>query len=305
MHIVISGSMKHAKRMTAIAEQLGAQGHAVQMPNMAARSAGAVDAALRRKFIDEHFAKIDNAEAVLVVNEDKDGVANYIGGNTLIEIAYAYSRGLDIFLLNPVPELGYADEVRGMHPILLDGNINKVEEYIASLPLVYMSTESELKQLAVSRAFRRAGVPVRVGGKKVESGVPEQPASIDETYDGALNRHEQLSPLSAGADYYATIESGYHKAHAQHTDFGCSVVIVEQAGGERRVGIDLDVAFPAEMLAKVPSQYPDLGVLAQQEYGATSKDPFPYFTNGRLTRQQVLENASYNVVVQLSAEKKR
>lgn len=309
MHIVICGSMKHAQRMTELAVELTKRGHVVQKPNVVEGHVYEdnldANAALKRGFIDEHFAKIDNAEAVLVVNEDKNGVAHYIGGNTLIEIAYAYSRGLNIFLLNPVPELGYADEIRGMHPTVLDGDIDKIEEYIASLPLVYMSTESELKQLAVSRAFRRAGTPVRVNGKKVASGVPEQPASIDETYEGAMHRHEQLSGLNKIADYYVTIESGYHKAHAQHTDFGCSVVIVEQAKGEQRVGIDLDVAFPAEMLAKVPAQYADLGVLVQQEYGAVSKDPYPFFTNGRLTRRQLLENASYNVIVQLPIKRKQ
>lgn len=302
MHIVISGSMAHAARMAEIAAELAARGHVVQAPDMTEGAQSAVSAAQKRGFIDGHFTKIDKAEAVLVVNEDKNGLANYIGGNTLIEIAYAYSRGLDIFVLNPIPDLSYADEVRGMHPIVLNGDIDKIEEYITSLPLVYMSTESELKLLAVSRAFRRAGLPVRMDGKKVESGVAEQPASIDETYDGALHRHEQLAALAPNADYYATIESGNHKIHAQHRDFSGSVVVIEPNGGAPRVGISIGVEFPAEMLAKVPSQYPDLGVLVQQEYGATSKDPIPYFTNGKLTRQQLLENAFYNVVVQLPVE---
>lgn len=302
MHIVISGSMQHAQRMTEIATRLSELGHVVQVPNMTAGTQASVSAAQRRGFIDEHFAKLDKAEAVLVVNEDKNGTANYIGGSTLIEIAYAYSRGLDIFLLNPVPELSYADEIRGMYPIVLDGDLDKIEQHVASLPLVYMSTESELKQLAVSRAFRRARMSVRMAGKKVPSGVAEQPANIDETYDGAMHRHEQLRAHAPDADYYATIESGNHKIHAQHRDFSGSVVVIEPNGSAQRVGISIGVEFPEEMLAKVPSQYPDLGVLVQQEYGATSKDPIQYFTNGRLTRQQLLENAVYNVVVQLPTE---
>lgn len=303
MHIVVSGSMNHAERMTEVADQLTARGHVVQAPNMAEGAQASVSASQKRKYIDEHFAKIDKAEALLVVNEDKNGVANYIGGNTLIEIAYAYARGLDVFLLNPVPDVSYADEIQGMQPILINGDIDKIEKYVARLPLVYMSTQSELKLLAMSRAFRRAGLSVRVDGKKVESGVAEQPTSIDETYDGALHRHEQLPGLGVKANYYATVESGYHKAHAKHTEFGCTVVVIEKVGGDRRVGIDLDVAFPAEMLAKVPSQYADLGALVQQEYGAPDKDPFPYFTGGRLTRQQFVESAAYNVIVQVSTDK--
>lgn len=303
MHIVISGSMQHAKHMTKVAAELTACGHAVQLPTIREGEKAGVSTAQKRKLIDEHFAKLDKAEALLVVNEDKNGIANYVGGNTLVEIAYAYSRGLDIFLLNPVPELSYADEIQGMYPIVLDGDISKVDEYVASLPLVYMSTESELKHLAVSRAFRRARKPVRMDGKKVPSGVSESPSSVDETYDGAMHRHEQLRAHAPDADYYATIESGNHKIHARHSNFSSSVVVIEPNGGAQRVGISIGVELPAEMLAKVPSQYPDLGVLVQQEYGATSKDPIPYFTNGQLTRQQLLENAFYNVIVQLPVEK--
>lgn len=302
MHIVISGSMQHAERMTEIADMLAARGHVVQTPKMREGAQASVSDAQRRELIDEHFAKLDKAEAVLVVNEDKSGTKNYIGGSTLIEIAYAYSRGLDIFLLNPVPDLSYTDEIRGMHPVLLDGDLNKIDEYVNSLPLVFMSTESELKHLAVSRAFRRARMPVRMDGKKVPSGVSESPSSIDETYDGAMHRHGQLRAHAPDADYYATIESGNHKIHERHNNFSSSVVVIEPNGSAERVGISIGVEFPAEMLAKVPSQYPDLGVLVQQEYGATSKDPMPYFTNGRLTRQQLLENAFYNVIVQLPTE---
>lgn len=81
--------------------------------------------------------------------------------------------------------------------------------------------------------------------------------------------------------------------------FGCAVVIIEQAGKDAKIGIDLDVEFPREMTDKIPSKYPDLGVLVQKEYGATLKDPYPYFTNNKLTRTKMLESAIYNVAVQL------
>ena len=303
MKITLCGSMKFHEEMTTIAQQLEARGYEVEKPNIVEGHAYEdkldENAALRRGLIDEHFAKIDTSDAILVVNYDKNGVKNYIGGNTLMEIAHAHAQGLEIFVLNPIPNLSYTDEMRGVYPIVLDGNVDSIDTYVATLPLVYMSTESPIKHTAISRAMRRAGIRVRMDGKKVEAGVEEQPMSIEESYDGAMNRHENLKSLGIAADYYATVESGLHQAHPKHQVFGCNVVIIERVGGEPKVGIDLDIEFPKDMLDRVPSEYPDMGTLVQQEYGAKFKDPYPYITNGRITRRQTIENAAYNVAIRL------
>lgn len=236
---------------------------------------------------------------MLVVNETKNRIAGYIGGNVLMQMSRAYGQGLEIFMTHPAPDMSYRVEIEAMQPIVLDGDLDKLDDYVASLPLLYMSTESALKHTAVSRAMRRAGMPVRVDGAKVESGVNEQPMTVEETREGAMNRHANLKKLGVRAEYYATIESGQHPIHPAHSLFGCAVVLLERAGEPVRVGIDVDIEFPRAMLDKVPSQYPDLGVLVQQEYGAVDKDPYPYLTHGKLTRQRALETAVYNVAVQL------
>jgi len=262
----------------------------------------AKNAALKRGLMDTHFRKIDDSDAILVVNDVKNGVKNYIGGNTLIEIAYAYAQGLEIFLLNPIPVISYNDEINGMHPIVIDNDIKNIDTYFSGLPLVMVSTESVLKHRALSRGLRRAGIRVRIEGIKVDSSVNEQPVSIEETYKGALGRQENLHKLVKNRndiDYIVSIESGYHTVHKDHSSFGCSVVVIEKPDGVKKIGIDLDVEFPRFMTDKVPSIYPDIGVLAQQEYGAKDKDPFPFFTNNKLTRVKVLENAIYNVAIQL------
>lgn len=307
MKITVCGSMTHKLKMKELSAELENRGYEVETPDIEegrVRTELDKDIRLKQGFIDEHFAKIDTSEAILVINETKNGVDNYIGGNTLIEMAHAYGQGLDTFLLNPIPEMSYTDEIRGMQPIVLDGDVGKIDEYIASLPLLYMSTESKLKHAAASRAMRQVGVAVRVAGTKVDSGVNEQPLTVEETYEGAMNRHAALKNLGVSAAYFATIESGQHPIHKDHSLFGCSVIVLEKAEGNMRVGIDLDIEFPQEMLDKVPSVYPDLGMLVQQEYGAAEKDPFPYFTGGRLTRRKVLEKAFHKVAVQLEGEGK-
>jgi non-canonical (house-cleaning) NTP pyrophosphatase len=306
MKITICGSMMHEPRMAQVADILRAKGYEVDKPNVVEGHVYAdnldANAGLKRGFIDEHFAKIDTSDAILVINEAKNGIENYIGGNTLIEIAYAYAQGLDIFILNPVPAISYADEVRGMDPIILDGNLERIDEYVASLPLLAVSSESPVKHTALSRGLRRAGIRTRIVGVKVDSNVNEQPISIEESYEGAINRHANLKTALSGQSptYLATIESGYHTVHKDHNAFGCSAIVIEKVDGEQKIGVDLDIEFPRSMTDKIPTHYPDIGVLVQQEYGSKLKDPYPFFTGGKLTRARVLENAVYNLAIQLS-----
>ena len=293
--------MLHEPKMAEIASELKSRAYEVDKPNIVEGHVYTdnldANADLKRGFIDEHFAKVDTSEAVLVVNEDKNGIKNYIGGNTLIEIAYAYSQGLDIFLLNPVPEIGYADEINGMHPIILNGDISKIDTYVNSLPQLHMRTTSHPKQLAVSRAMRRAGIPVRVDGAKFPSGVSEQPMTMQETYEGAINRHQAMLQAVSKANYFCTIESGFESIHDERNLYGCSVVVFQEAGKDIKIGAELNLEFPKEIFDEVPSKYADVGVLIQQKYKSVHKDAYPFLTDGKLTRREILENAVFNLIV--------
>lgn len=91
---------------------------------------------LKQGFIREHFAKIDQSEGILVVNCDKNGVAGYIGGNTLMEITYAFAQGLDVYTLYDLPkDISYADEINAMKPIVLNGDVSKIDEYVKNCRL--------------------------------------------------------------------------------------------------------------------------------------------------------------------------
>ena len=170
----------------------------------------------------------------------------------------------------------------------------------------YLSTESPVKHAAASEAFARIGIELETVGIRTASGVSEQPSSIDETYEGALNRHKNLVEVlgeKANGSYLITVESGIFTPRPEHNFFGIDVVVIEK-DGQRRVGIDTDVEFPRSMTDRVPSEYPDLGILVQTEYGSVNKDPYPYFTNGKITRQSLIQNALYNVLVQFDTGNK-
>lgn len=174
---------------------------------------------------------------------------------------------------------------------------------MAERPLVYMSTESGIKHRAIAAVMERIGIPVRVDGKKLASGVEEQPLSMDETYLGAKNRHEALRNLDVEADYLATVESGLHRVNQELGVYGCVAVIIEKVGGPTHVGFSLDLEYPEEVLEVVPSVYADVGVWAQEARGAKEKDPYLALTGGRLTRQETIETAAYNAALQLDIDR--
>ncbi len=75
-----------------------------------------------------HFDKVDKGDIILVVNNEKHGVPNYIGGNVLMEMTLAFHRNKPIYLLNEIPsESFFLEEIIGLQPVPLRGNIKKIE----------------------------------------------------------------------------------------------------------------------------------------------------------------------------------
>jgi nucleoside 2-deoxyribosyltransferase len=64
-----------------------------------------------------------------VANYDKKGISGYIGGNTFLEMGYAFVLGKPIFLLNKIPDISYTSEIEGMDPIVIYNNLEKIKGY--------------------------------------------------------------------------------------------------------------------------------------------------------------------------------
>ena len=80
--------------------------------------------------IRKHFKKIDESDAVLVCNYDKNGIEGYIGGNTLLEMGKAFDKEIPIFLLNKIPQIDYRAEILAMRPIILE-KIKDIKKYLS------------------------------------------------------------------------------------------------------------------------------------------------------------------------------
>lgn len=87
----------------------------------------AADYDKKADFMRSHFAEEEKSDAILVVNDTKNGIEHYIGGNVLIEMAIAFYLNKKIFVLHDLPEDStYIEEIKGMQPILLNGQLEKL-----------------------------------------------------------------------------------------------------------------------------------------------------------------------------------
>jgi len=163
---------------------------------------------------------------------------------------------------------------------------------------VYVSSKNQLKLRAVEQGLRKAGIEAVCTGVEVETGVSEQPRSVLETINGARNRHEALRRQLARESFCVSIESGVVPKEGIEGWYGLEVVVISNADQEV-IGTDYGVRYPEDMLVKVPSEYPDLGVLVQDLYGIQEKDPVVYLTKGKFTREELITTAVAKIATQL------
>lgn len=136
MRIGISGSMQFAEKMLEVQKALAALGHDAFVTGLIEPFLGKTDAEKEAIKIDqktyqdpirEYWDLMQGADALLVLNYDKNGIANYIGGNAFLEIGFAYVLGQKIFLLHPAPDIPYyKTEIAAMRPIVLEGDLARI-----------------------------------------------------------------------------------------------------------------------------------------------------------------------------------
>jgi len=82
---------------------------------------------IKTAYMRGHFEEIEKADAILVVNDEKNGKAGYIGANVLMEMALAFWLKLPIYVLNPIePDTPYVEEVIAMEAVILNGDFSKI-----------------------------------------------------------------------------------------------------------------------------------------------------------------------------------
>lgn len=133
MKILIICSKAFYDKIPQIKNELERKGHEVTLPNcyddpgIESRCRGTAE---HSKFKAEMFKKSEDTifkmDAVLVLNFDKNGQKNYIGGATFLEMYDAFRMNKKIYLFNDIPEGMLKDEIIGFVPVVINGDIGKV-----------------------------------------------------------------------------------------------------------------------------------------------------------------------------------
>lgn len=126
--ITICSSMQFKPEIVAAKEQLEAMGYSVLTPELSEKSVDYLklsieeQRAAKRTFITNHFNRIAQSDAILVLNYEKKGIGGYIGSNTLIEIGVASSLDKKIYLFHDPGEQGCTEEVMALATTVLNGD---------------------------------------------------------------------------------------------------------------------------------------------------------------------------------------
>jgi len=146
MKITICGSIAFYKEMEEAKERLEQLGHEVDLPpsQFEDGNGNTISASqyyeIRKTSTDntgwvwdrkemamkKHFNKVVWSDAILVLNYAKNNIPGYVGANTLMEMGLALHLNKKIYLLNPIPEISYKEEILGMKPAIIDGDLSKI-----------------------------------------------------------------------------------------------------------------------------------------------------------------------------------
>lgn len=70
---------------------------------------------------------VESCDAILVLNFEKNGQLNYVGASAFLELFKAFDLNKKRFMLNPLPEGGYYDELLGMNPTIVNGDLSLIK----------------------------------------------------------------------------------------------------------------------------------------------------------------------------------
>jgi hypothetical protein len=138
MKIFIVCSKSFYNKIPKIKSELENMGHEIVLPNCydnpesenEYRAMGKKEhQQFKKSMIKCSEQKISNIDAVLVLNYNKKGIKNYIGGATFLEMYDTFRLNKQIYLYNEIPKGILEDEILGFEPIIINGNLNEIKKF--------------------------------------------------------------------------------------------------------------------------------------------------------------------------------
>ncbi len=136
--IFLCASMNFYQELVKVETDLIANGYVVDIPvsakTMKAKNdfvvehfKGATTSAQKGLYIKENFDNIASSDAILVINNEKNGIQGYVGPNVLMEIGLAYHLGIKIFVWNQYPtDAPYKDELLALNVQVINQDLSQI-----------------------------------------------------------------------------------------------------------------------------------------------------------------------------------
>jgi hypothetical protein len=131
MKVFISTSAAFYDKVAPVISVLESNGHEVIPPNgyegklnESEIRDGGNHQEWKEQMLRQDIELVKSCDAILVLNYDKNGQANYVGASAFLEMFKAFELNKKKFILNPLPEGGFNDELVGMNPIVINGNLS-------------------------------------------------------------------------------------------------------------------------------------------------------------------------------------
>lgn len=136
--IFLCASMNFYEELVDIESKLGSLGFTVEIPvsakTMKAKNdfdvthfKGVFTPAQKGEFIQENFVNIASSDAILVINNEKNGISGYIGANVLMEIGLAFYLKKKIYVWNQYPDdAPYKEELMAFNVQVINKDLGKI-----------------------------------------------------------------------------------------------------------------------------------------------------------------------------------
>jgi nucleoside 2-deoxyribosyltransferase len=137
--IFLAASMNFYQELVEIEQALKEKGFEVEIPvsakTMKAQNdfdvshfKGSVTPAQKGQFIQENFLNIAGSDALLVINNEKNGTKGYIGANVLMEIGLAFYLKKAIYIWNQYPtDAPYKEELLAFDVQVINKDLSKIK----------------------------------------------------------------------------------------------------------------------------------------------------------------------------------
>ena len=134
MKVFISTSAAFYDRVAPIISNLESNGHVVIPPNgyegkldeNKIRESGNHQQ-WKEQMLRQDIELVKACDAILVLNYEKNGQVNYVGASAFLEMFKAFELNKKKFILNPLPDGGFNDELVGMNPYVINGDLSLVK----------------------------------------------------------------------------------------------------------------------------------------------------------------------------------